>query len=74
MPSHTAEKRAQNKKFIQGAIKRPGALTAKAKKAGALTKGGTIKKSFTLKAAKEAGRTGRQARLAITLSKLRKKK
>lgn len=61
------------KKFIQSAIKRPGALRAKAKKAGALTKKGTIKGSFIRKAAKEPGRTGRQARFAITLAKLRKK-
>ena len=62
------------KKFIQGAIKRPGALRAKAKKAGKLTSKGTIEKSFIKSAAKKTGRTGQQARFAITLAKLRKKK
>ena len=60
------------KKWIAGAIKRPGALRAKAKKTGALTRGGTIKKSWLNKQAKVGGRTGRQARLAKTLSKMRK--
>lgn len=79
MPFHTAEARAGNespakkKKFIQSAIKRPGALRAKAKEAGAITKEGTIKKSFILAKAKKKGRTGQQARFAITLAKLRKK-
>ena len=69
MSLHTQEK----KKFIQKAIKRPGALRAKAKTAGAITKEGTIKKSFIVSKAKKKGRTGSQARLAITLAKLRKK-
>lgn len=77
MPFHTPSERAKNSKnedFIKGAIKRPGALRAKAKRAGAIGKKGTIKKSFITSSAKKAGRTGSQARLAITLAKLRKKK
>lgn len=74
MPSHTAAEKAKNRNFIQKAIKRPGAFTAKAKTAGALTKRGTIKRSFTLAEAKKPGLTGQQARLALTLGKLRKKK
>jgi len=37
---------ARKKKFIKEAIKRPGALTARARRAGALTARGTIKPSF----------------------------
>lgn len=63
------------KDFIQKAIKRPGALRAKAKRAGGLTKSGTIKKSYLSKAAKSTNpQTRKQAQLAKTLSKLRKKK
>ena len=53
------------KKWIQGAIKRPGALKAKAKAAGM----GTMEYARAHKG--EGGRTGRQARLAMTLAKLR---
>lgn len=60
--------------WIQEAIKRPGALRARAKREGALTKKGTISKSWLLEKAKAPGRLGRQARLAITLSKLRKRR
>lgn len=54
--------------WIAGAIKHPGAFGAKAKKAGMSTGQYAIKK-------KNAGGTvGKQANLAITLGKLRKKK
>jgi hypothetical protein len=56
------------KKWIAGAIKRKGALTRKAKRVGM----STMAYARKMKGAK--GRTGRQARLAITLSKLRKRK
>lgn len=62
------------KDWIQGAIKRPGALRAKAKKAGAITPEGTIKKSWIKKKEAGGGRTARQARLAETLSLMRRKK
>lgn len=55
------------KKWIAGAIKRPGALTRKAKAAGM----GTM--AFARKMRHAAGRTGKQARLALTLSKMRKR-
>lgn len=54
------------KKWIAGAIKRPGALTRKAKAAGMSPMAYARKK----KGAK--GRTGKQARLALTLRKLRR--
>lgn len=56
------------KKWIQGAIKRPGAFRAKAKKAGM----GTM--AYAKKMKGSSGRTGKQARLALTLGKMRKKK
>ena len=58
----------KKKKWIKGAIKRPGALTKKAKAAGMSTQAYARKKKGA------SGRTGRQARLALTLAKLRKKK
>lgn len=61
------------KKWIKGAIKRPGALRAKAKRAGALTAQGTIKKSWLRAKAKGKDRTARQARLALTMRGFRKK-
>lgn len=61
-------------KWIQKAIKKPGSLTATAKRAGAVTKKGTISKSWLAKQAKGKGKTAKRARLAMTLSKLRKKR
>jgi hypothetical protein len=60
--------------WIQGAIKRPGALTKKAKKAGAVTKKGTIEADWLNDQAKKSGKTGQQARLAKTLKKLSRKR
>ena len=56
---------AAKKKWIKGAIKRPGALTAKAKKEGK-TVSQYCKK-------KRSGRTAKQCNLAKTLKKVRKK-
>lgn len=53
--------------WIQGAIQRPGAFTAKAKKAGK----GVQEYAQEKKGA--SGRTGKQARLALTLGKMNKK-
>lgn len=69
---------ANRKKWIQDVIKRPGALTKKAKKAGAMTEQGTIKKSWINKVAANKGdkyspRTEDQAELAQKLRKWRKK-
>lgn len=55
------------KKWISGAIKHPGALTRKAKSAG------QSPMAFAKSHTGSPGTTGRQARLAITLSKMRKK-
>jgi hypothetical protein len=56
------------KKFISKAIKHPGALTAQAKRAG------ETPMEFARQHQGDGGTTGRRARLAITLSHLRKKK
>lgn len=56
------------KKWIRGAIKKPGALR---KQLGAKN---NIPKGKLKKAAKAKGKLGQRARLAITLGKLRKKK
>lgn len=57
---------AQKKKnWIKGAIKRPGALTAKAKRAG--------KSIPEFCAGKKTGRTAKQCNLAKTLRKMKKK-
>jgi hypothetical protein len=57
-------------KWIQSAISHPGALTATAKKAGAVH-GGKIDKAWTARAAKGNGLTAKRARLAQTLGKMR---
>jgi hypothetical protein len=56
------------KKWIKKAIKRPGAFSAKAKRAGMSTQ------AYARKMRHAKGRTGKQARLAITLGRLRKRK
>lgn len=67
---------ADKKNWIKGAIKNPGALRATAKKHGAISKDGDIKKGFIEKAAKGdyGKKTEKRAELAKTLSKLRTKK
>lgn len=60
----------KEKNWIQKAIKKPGAL----KKQLGVKKGQKIPKSKLAKAAKAKGKLGQRARLAQTLSKLRKKK
>lgn len=57
------------KKWIQGAIKHPGALH----KTLGVPEGKKIPKGKLQAAAKEGGKTGKQARLAITLGKMHKK-
>jgi hypothetical protein len=61
-------KKKSSKKWIQGAVKRPGALTAKAKKAGMGVQ------EYARKHAKDKGRTGQQARLARTFKKMATKR
>ncbi len=60
------------KKWIQGAIKRPGAFTAKAKKAGMSVS--AYAKKVLKKGSKASTLTKRQATLAKTLRKLAKRK
>ena len=55
------------KNWIAGAIKHPGAETRKAKAAG------ESPQEFAREHKGDKGTTGKQARLALTLSKLRKK-
>lgn len=66
----------EKKKWIQDAVKKPGALKATAKAHGAVAKDGDIKKSFLDKAAKGkyGKKTERRAELAKTFEKMRKKK
>jgi len=54
------------KNWIKGAIKRPGAFRKKARAAGMGTQ------AYARKMRTAAGRTGKQARLAITLGKMRR--
>ena len=58
---------AEKKKWIQEAIKKPGALR---KELGA-KKGEIIPVKVLAKAAKEPGKTGQRARLAVTLKKMK---
>lgn len=60
------------KKWIRKAIKRPGALTRKAKKAGMSVS--KYSRKVTKKGSKASTRTKRQANLAKTLKKLRRKR
>ena len=62
----------KKKNWIKGAIKKPGSLTATAKRAGAVKADGTIKKSWLKEKAKGKGKTAKRARLAITLGKMKK--
>jgi len=65
-----ATKKRKPRKWIQQAVKRPGAL----RKALGAKKGQTIPAGKLRAAAKRKGRIGRQARLAQTLKKLSKRK
>lgn len=62
----------KDKKWIQGAIKRPGAFTAKAKKANKSVAGFAAAVSKNPK--KYSALTRKQAALAKTLRKINKKK
>ena len=55
------------KNWIKGAIKNPGALTKKAKAAG------KSPMAYAEEKKNAKGKTGKQARLALTLRKLKKK-
>ncbi len=62
----------RKKKWIKGAIRRPGAFKAKAKRAGMSTSAFATK--VLKKGSRYSTRTKRQASLAKTLGKMRKKK
>lgn len=64
--------RKSQRRWIQQAIKKPGALRAQAAKEGALRDG--IDEEWLRRAAKRPGITGRRARLALTLKKLAKRR
>jgi len=57
---------AEKKKWIQGAIKHPGALRRAAAKAGESTH------EYAEAHKHDSGKTGNRARLALTLSKMHK--
>lgn len=61
----------RKKNWIAGAVKKPGALRAQAKRAGAMTKKGTISPAWLNKQAKKKGTAGKRARLAKTLRSFR---
>ena len=64
-------------KWIQKAIKRPGALRSYVKRhygSKGFTKRGTIKVSILRKLARKPGKVGKRARLALTLRGFRKGK
>jgi len=67
-----AAKKKNDKKWIQGAIKRPGAFTAKAKKAGKSVAG--MAAAVTKNPSKYSATTVRQANLAKTLRKISRKR
>jgi hypothetical protein len=62
-----AKSKSRSSKWIQGAISRPGALTRKAKAAGQTTM------TYARAHKGSLGKTGEQARLAITLSRMHKR-
>ena len=65
-------KKKKSGKWIQKAIKHPGALTEKAKKVGMTV--AQYEKKVLSKKSKASATTKREANLARTLNKLRKKK
>jgi hypothetical protein len=64
------KKMAKGGNWIQGAIKKPGALREQL----GVKQGETIPKAKLAAAAKKDGKLGQRARLAITLGKMNKKK
>jgi hypothetical protein len=65
---------AKDDKWIQKAVKKPGALTATAKAKGGVKKGGGLKSEFLEKAAdgKYGAKTAKRAQLAKTFRKMKK--
>lgn len=68
-------RKRKNNRWIQQAIKKPGALREQAKREGAIDKRtGTIKREWLERKARQGGVTGRRARLALTLRRLGKRR
>ena len=68
MPKVTASRSGKPRKWMQKAVKRPGALTAKAKRAGMSVQ------TYALKHEHDSGLTGEEARFAVTAEKVAKKR
>jgi hypothetical protein len=68
MPKVTASRSGKPRKWMQKAVKRPGALTAKAKRAGMSVQ------AYALKHEHDSGLTGEEARFAVTAEKVAKKR
>ena len=66
------EQKVAKKKWIQDAIKEPGAFSAKAKRAGKTVN--EYAHDVLKKGSRATTKTKQQARLALTLKKLKKKK
>lgn len=63
-----ARKAGRGRKWIAGAISRPGAFTRKARAAGMGVQ------AYARKMQRASGRTGKQARLALTLGRLARRR
>ena len=69
MPKATAESRSSKpRKWMTTAVKRPGALTAKAERAGMSVQ------AYAQKHKHDSGVTGEEARFAVTAKKVAKKR
>ena len=68
MPKATVKSKASGKKWMQKAVKRPGALSAKAKRAGMSVQ------AYAQKRKHDSGLTGEEARFAVTAKKVAKKR
>lgn len=66
-----ARRKKRKKKWIKKAIKRPGAFSRKAKKAGMST--AAYARKVLKKGSRASARTKRQARLAQTLARMRRR-
>jgi len=67
-----AARRRSRRRWIKGAIKRPGAFSAKARRAGMSTS--AYARKVTAPGSRASARTKRQANLALTLAKLRRRR
>ena len=68
MPKATEKSKGTGKKWIQKAVKRPGALSAKAKRAGMSVQ------AYAQKHKHDSGVSGEEARFAVTAKRVAKKR